>query len=89
MKSCVHAEAVLHTFDLVELRKVGAVDGLIPEDAVDGEVLGRLETVLRQAVQHPGADRRRVRSQHVLLSFLQLPVAPVPAHSIQLLEFGP
>lgn len=60
------------TLDLVELCQVGAVDGLVPEHAVDGEVFGGLEAVLlrlRQAVQHAAGHRRGVRPQQVLLRF--------------------
>lgn len=39
------------TLHLVELGKMGAVDGLITEHAVNGEVLDGLEAVLRQLVQ--------------------------------------
>lgn len=38
---------VVPTLDLVELGKVGAVDGLIAEHPVHAEVLGRPEALLR------------------------------------------
>ena len=45
----------------MELCQVGGVQGLVPEDPVDGEVLLWLEGVrLRQAVQHPRTHRRCV-----------------------------
>ena len=73
------------TLDLVEFRQVCPVDGLIPEDAVDGEVLGGLEDaavgllVLRQPVQHATGHRRGVRPQQVLLCLRGAPVVAVAA----------
>ena len=65
------------TLDLVEFCQVCPVDGLIPEDPVDGEVLGRLEAVLGEAVQHAGRHRGGVGAQKVLLAVGQLPAVAV------------
>lgn len=52
--------------DLMELGKMGRIDGLVPEHAVDTEQLGRLEPsrLVRDLVQHRGRDGRRVRAQN-------------------------
>lgn len=57
------------TLDLVELCKMGRVDGLVPEDTIDGEVTGRWWSAIwalhgSKLVQHSCTDGRRVRSQH-------------------------
>ena len=67
-----------HALDLVELRKVGRVQRLVPENPVDREILLRRELLLlSQLVQHPSAHCSCVRSQEVLSSFLLLPVVAV------------
>ncbi len=45
------AEVGDDAFDLVELGEVGRVDGFVAEDAVDGEVAGRVR-VRGEFVQH-------------------------------------
>jgi len=58
----------------MELCQVRPVDRLIPEHAIDGEVLGWPEGaaalhLLRQPVQHAAGDGCRVGAQQVLLRF--------------------
>lgn len=66
-------QALERTLNLVELCKVGSVDGLIPEYPVDGKIFGGLEDaavcllILCQAVQHAAGYRRGVRAQKVFL----------------------
>ena len=72
--------AVAHeALDLVKLREVRAVDGLVAEDAVDGEELGGPEAALRELVEHARGHCRGVCAQKVLLRLRLLPVVAVPA----------
>lgn len=64
------------TFDLVELGKMGGVDGLVTEHTVDGEQSGGLG-VLGERVQHSGGDGGGVRSQDEFLALFGLPVVAV------------
>lgn len=67
-----------HALNLVKLRQVGGIQGLVPEDAINGEVFdGRELLLLPHLVQHAGANGCRVRAQNILLCLLQLPVIPV------------
>ena len=63
----------------MELGKVRAVHSLISEHPVNGEVLGRLEAILGQFVQHAAGYSCGVGTQKVLLCFCQLPCMPIPA----------
>lgn len=60
-QSLVHHQSLY----LMELSKMGTVDGLITEHTIDGEVLGRLETILGKFVQLQGIRKmitaRRLR----------------------------
>ena len=66
-------QALERTLNLVKLCKVGSVNGLIPENPVDGEIFGGLEDaavrllILCQAVQHAAGYRRGVRAQKIFL----------------------
>ena len=68
-----------YTFNLVEFCKMCTVDGLIAEHPVDAEVLGRLETLLRQLVEHSRGDCGRMCAEEILLCFAFLPRAAVSA----------
>ena len=55
------------TLDLVEFGKMSRIDGLVSEDAIDGEVTGGRWPVTwalhgSKLVQHSCTDGRRVRS---------------------------
>ena len=63
-----------HTLNLVELSKVGGIQGLIAKHPVNGEVFGGSESLLSELVEHAGTDGCCVRAHNVLLSLLQLPV---------------
>lgn len=77
-----------HALDLVELGQVRRVQVLVPEHAVDREVLGRPEHAalarrsLRQRRQHPRGHCRRVRPQHVPPRLVLAPIALVPEQTI-------
>lgn len=59
----------------MELGQVRGIDRLVAEDAIDGEVLLRLERLLlRQRVEHARRDGGGVRAQQVLLGLGQRPV---------------
>ena len=69
-----------HPLDLVKLRQVGGVQGLVAEHSIDGEVLDGSEgLLLPKLVQHAGTHRSGVGAQKVLLSLLDLPVATIAA----------
>jgi hypothetical protein len=61
------------TLNLVEFGEVGAVDGLVAEDAVDGKVLGRPEAALhtraRQIRQPPTSAQAQARYHALAASF--------------------
>lgn len=63
-----------HALNLVELSKVGGIQGLIAKHPVNGEVFGGSESLLSELVEHAGTDGCCVRAHNVLLSLLQLPV---------------
>ena len=58
---------------------MGRIQGFVPEDAVDGEVLLRLELSSRvgQLVKHPGRHRRGVGAEQVLLGLGDFPIVAV------------
>ena len=72
-----------HALDLVELRKVGRVQRLVPEHPVDGEVFLRSELLLLcELVQHPCRHGCGVSPQQVLGRLVQLPVVAVALGSV-------
>jgi hypothetical protein len=72
--------------DLVELGQVGGVDGLVPEDAVDGEQLAGLEAagLLGGLVEHGGGDGGGVGAEDELGGLGLLPVVPVAERAVGL-----
>lgn len=70
------AEVGNDALDLMELGQMGGVDGLVAEDAVDGEVTGR-SRVGGQAVQHVGGYGGRVRAQDEAQGFRVFEGVPV------------
>jgi len=67
------------TLDLVELAKVGRVHRLVPEDAVDREVAGGLEStfLVGQLVQHLGRYGGGVGPQQIFHRLLPFEIIPV------------
>lgn len=58
-----------NTLDLVELGKMGGVNGLVPEDTIDGEILDGMELgLLGEMIEHVGADGGGVGTKDELFS---------------------
>lgn len=75
------------TLDLVEFSQMRSVDGFVTEHTIDGEVTGWWRTtigafLLRQLVQHVGADSCGVRSKDELLRLFSGPGISVAYRAI-------